>query len=289
MTVRPIEEFLLLEPRTGGIPLDAQRLAVSAQGRIEEARAFMVATVAKEFAQKHRDRLNADLASRIEFLRQGFFYEQKELVEARSLWSKRRRDGHPSAEREIARIRDLQRAWEMRSQDAEQTVLREPALIGVGPVAFLAHVLVRPAASDEESMRYDAEVERVAMELVMAHERALGARVHDVHTPELSLQAGLNTPHPGFDVLSHRSDGARRCIEIKGRARQGNIYISTNEWAAAANRREDYWLYVVFDCASASPRLIAVQDPFRKLVEKASGFELNAADILTAGEHLPLH
>ena len=112
MTVRPIEEFLLLEPRTGGMPLDAQRLAVSAQGRIEEARAFMVATVAKEFAQKHRDRLNADLASRIEFLRQGFFYEQKELVEARSVWSKRRRDGHPLAEREIARIRDLQRAWE---------------------------------------------------------------------------------------------------------------------------------------------------------------------------------
>ena len=190
MTVRPIEEFLLLEPRTGGLPLDAQRLAVSAQGRIEEARAFMVATVAKEFAQKHRDRLNADLASRIEFLRQGFFYEQKELVEARTVWSKRRREGHPSAEREIARIRDLQRAWETRSQDAEQTVLREPALIGVGPVEFLAHVLVRPAANDEESMRYDAEVERVAMELVMAHERALGARVQDVHSPELSLLAG---------------------------------------------------------------------------------------------------
>ena len=31
----------------------------------------------------------------------------------------------------------------MVSQDAEQTVLREPALIGVGPVDFLAHVLVR--------------------------------------------------------------------------------------------------------------------------------------------------
>lgn len=289
MTVRPTEEFLLLEPRTGGMPLDAQRLAVSAQGHIEEARAFMVATVAKDFAQKHRDRLNADLASRIEFLRQGFFYEQKELVEARSLWSKRRRDGHPLAEREIARIRDLQRAWEMRSQDAEQTVLREPALIGVGPVEFLAHVLVRPAANNEESMRYDAEVERVAMELVMAHERALGARVHDVHTPELSLQAGLNTSHPGFDVLSHRSEGVRRCIEIKGRARQGNIHISTNEWAAAANRREEYWLYVVFDCASASPRLVAVQDPFQKLVEKAAGFELNAADILAAGEHLALN
>lgn len=286
MTVRAIEEFLLLEPRTGGLPLDAQRLAVSAQGRIEEARAFMVATVAKEIAQKHRDRLNADLASRIEFLRQGFFYEQKELVQARTVWSKRRNEGHPSAEREVARIRDLQRAWETRAQDAEQTVLREPALIGVGPVEFLAHVLVRPAANDEESMHYDAEVERVAMELVMAHERALGARVLDVHTPELSLLAGLNTPWPGFDVLSHRPDGKRRCIEIKGRARLGNIHISTNEWAAAANRREEYWLYAVFDCASAAPRMVAVQDPFAKLVEKAAGFDLNANDILAAGEHL---
>ncbi len=27
-------------------------------------------------------------------------------------------------------------------------------------------------------------------------------------------------------------------------------------------------------------------EPFRKLVEKASGFELAAADILAAGEHL---
>ncbi|MBP7275758.1 MAG: DUF3883 domain-containing protein, partial [Kiritimatiellae bacterium] len=286
MTVRPIEEFLLLEPRTGGLPLDAQRLAVSAQGRIEEARAFMVATVAKEFAQKHRDRLNADLAGRIEFLRQGFFYEQKELVEARTVWSKRRREGHPSAEREIERIRDLQRAWERRAQDAEQTVLREPALIGVGPVEFLAHLLARPAASDEESLRYDAEVERVAMELVMAHERALGARVQDVHSPELALQAGLNTPWPGFDVLSHRPDGKRRCIEIKGRARLGNVHISTNEWAAAANRRAEYWLYAVFECASASPRLVAVQDPFAKLVEKAAGFELEAADILAAGEQV---
>lgn len=286
MTVRPIEEFLLLEPRKGGLPLDAQRLAVSAQGRIEEARAFMVATVAKQFAQRHRDRLNADLASRIEFLRQGFFYEQKELVESRTVWSKRRREGHPLAEREIARIRDLQRAWESRAHDAEQTVLREPALIGVGPVEFMAHVLVRPAANDEESMRYDAEVERVAMELVMAHERSLGARVQDVHSPELALQAGMNTAWPGFDVLSHRPDGKRRCIEIKGRARLGNVHISTNEWAAAANRREEYWLYAVFECGSAAPRLVAVQDPFAKLVEKAAGFELDANDILAVGEQV---
>lgn len=72
----------------------------------------------------------------------------------------------------------------------------------------------------------------------------------------------------------------------RGRARLGNVHISTNEWAAAANRRGEYWLYAVFECASAAPRLVAVQDPFAKLVEKAAGFEPEAADILAAGEQV---
>lgn len=286
LTVRPIEEFLLLEPRKGGMPLDAQRLAVSAEGRIEEAKGYLVANVAKKMAQCHRDKLNADLDTRISFLRQGGFYEQKELVEARSLWTRRRRDGDPKAEREIERIKEAQRQWEKRLEEAEQTILREPALIGVGPVKFLAHILVRPASSDEDSMRYDQQVEMVAMELVTAHERALGARLVDVHTPELALAAGLTTAWPGFDLLSYRPNGERRCIEVKGRAAVGNIHISANEWASAANRRRDYWLYAVFKCASATPQMIAVQDPFSKLVERTAGFELNSNDIFSAGELL---
>lgn len=284
LEVRPVEEFLILEPRKGGLPSDAQRLAVSAAGRIEEAKAYLIGTVARELSRKHRNQLNLDLAERIEFVRQGFFFEQKQLVEARSLWSKRRRDGHPSAEREIERIREQQRAWEARFKEAEETILREPALIGVGPVEFIAHVLVRPAGEGESSLHLDEEVERIAMEVAMAHERALGATVHDVHTPELALKAGLNTPWPGFDVLSIRPDGSKRCIEVKGSAKRSNIHISPNEWAAAANRRSEYWLYTVFDCASAIPQLIAVQDPFSKLIERADGFELDAKQILSVGE-----
>lgn len=287
MEARPIEEFLLLEPRDGGLPLDAQRLAISAQGRVEEARGFLISSVAKNLVQRQRDVMNKDLASRIEFLRKGFLFEQKQLVEARALWTKRRRDAHPSAEKEISRIKALQQAWDARLREGEQTLLSEPALVGVGPVEFLAHVLVRPASSDEESLRYDKEIERIAMEHVMAHERALGAIVQDVHTPELSLKAGLTTPWPGFDILSHRPDGSRRCIEIKGRAKVGNVHISPTEWAAAANRRDEFWLYAVFHCASASPRMVAVQDPFAKLIEKASGFELSSDDIIASGEHLP--
>ena len=41
-----------------------------------------------------------------------------------------------------------------------------------------------------------------------------------------------------------------------------------NEWVAACNLRERYWLYVVFNCASPHPRLLRIQDPFGKLIVK---------------------
>ena len=34
----------------------------------------------------------------------------------------------------------------------------------------------------------------------------------------------------------------------------------------ACHLAEQYWLYVVFDCASATPQLMRVQDPFNRLL-----------------------
>ena len=42
--------------------------------------------------------------------------------------------------------------------------------------------------------------------------------------------------------------------------------MSENEWAKACNLRDEYWLYVVFDCATPHPRLVRVRDPFAKLL-----------------------
>ena len=53
---------------------------------------------------------------------------------------------------------------------------------------------------------------------------------------------------------------------MKGRRAIGDVQLSENEWARAANLRDRYWLYVVYDCASASPRLLRIQDPFSKLL-----------------------
>ena len=46
----------------------------------------------------------------------------------------------------------------------------------------------------------------------------------------------------------------------------GHVEMSENEWAKACNLRDEYWLYVVFDCATPHPRLVRVRDPFAKLL-----------------------
>ena len=83
--------------------------------------------------------------------------------------------------------------------------------------------------------------------------------------PAQARRAGL-ADWPGFDLLSTRAAGERRCIEVKGRAGTGSVEVSDNEWAKACNLRDQYWLYVVYDCATPRPRLHRVRDPFAKLL-----------------------
>jgi len=103
------------------------------------------------------------------------------------------------------------------------------------------------------------------MNLVCAFEEAGGGSVKLVHTPERARAASL-PDHPGFDILSIRPGGVRRCIEVKGLAGIGEIQVTDNEWARACNLREDYWLYVVYNCATSTPQMVRVQDPFDKLL-----------------------
>ena len=94
--------------------------------------------------------------------------------------------------------------------------------------------------------------------------------VNDVSRADLARRAGLGD-WPGFDLHSRRPDGTERCIEVKGRAGIGEIGLTGNEWPQACNLRDRYWLYVVFECASAYPRLLRAPDPFAKLLARAKG------------------
>jgi hypothetical protein len=264
----PVEHLLLLKGGRG-LPASAQRLAASAPKILDHARSYLVERVARSLASHHCDRLFATLPERESFIRRGFDFREVELAAARAKQGDKARAGNLGAQKALADVRLQQRQLAERRETAVAVLHREPELISPRRVEFLAHALVVPSSDPIDREQYEANTEAVAMALAWAFEESEGAIVKDVHTPELALAAGLPA-NPGFDLWSIRPDG-RRCIEVKGRARIGEIEVSANEWAKACNLRDNYWFYVVYDCATPNPRMVRVQDPFTTLLAKAKG------------------
>lgn len=274
----PVEQLLLLKGGQG-LPPAAQRLAATAERLKDQAAAFMTERVARDLALARRNELLETLPEREQFIQRGFNFQETELAAARVKQSEKARAGNSAATKALNEIKEQQRSLAERRATALSTLRREPELIAPGDLKFVAHALIVPSLNKEDLARHDAEVERIAMDFVRAHEEAEGAVVHDVHTPELARAAGL-TDNPGFDLLAVYPSGdprGRRAIEVKGRANTGDVEVSSNEWARAANLRDGYWLYVVYGCASPAPRLARVQDPFGSLLAKAKGSVLISA------------
>jgi superfamily II DNA or RNA helicase/transcriptional regulator with XRE-family HTH domain len=315
ITQCPVEHLLLLKGGHG-LPPEAQRLAMVAEKLKEQAIAYAGESVARALASQRRQALLATLPQRQEFIRRGFAYQEAELAAARVKQAEKARtslsaSGTPKAINSEPRqseprqseprpsgsgattlaakalndIKDQQKSLAQRRAMALASLHREPDLIAPGNITFLAHALVVPSTDAEDVKRHDAEVEKIAMDLARLFEEAAGAVVKDVHTPELSRAAGLSDD-PGFDLLSIRGmaggslpngRGSEKAIEVKGRAGTGDVEVSANEWARAANLRDGYWLYVVYDCATPAPRLMRVRDPFGRLLAKAKGSVLISA------------
>ena len=162
------------------------------------------------------------------------------------------------------------------------SIIAQLQAIGVGQSA----AIVRPAWNDAVLIKriLDAGAQNLLVPYVQTVEEARAAVVKDVSKARLALACGL-TECPGFDLLSKGPGAAERAIEVKGRAGIGDIELTENEWAKACNLREKYWLYVVFDCGTPTPRLVRVQDPFRKLVANAKGgVIIDEREIFLAGE-----
>lgn len=280
-------EHLLLLKGGRGLASAAQRLAANAGRLKEQASAFLLERIARDMALKRRASLVESIPEREQFVRRGFDFHETELAAARVLQSEKARTGNAAASKALAEIKEQQRSLAARRDRAIATIQREPDLISAGDISFIAHALIVPSQNEEDLARHDAEVERIAMDVAKAYEEAAGAKVFDVHTPELARAAGL-TDNPGFDLLAvypPNDPRGRRAIEVKGRAQSGDVEISANEWARAANIRDGYWLHVVYDCATAAPRLERVQDPFNNLLAKAKGsFLISPTEIHSASE-----
>lgn len=103
----------------------------------------------------------------------------------------------------------------------------------------------------------DPEIERIAVQAVIAHEEAEGRVVESVESDNRGFDLISRRPHPedprtAIDV---------RFIEVKGRSHVGEIALTSNEYRTAQRMRNDYWLYVVFHCASPNPSINILRDP----------------------------
>jgi Domain of unknown function (DUF3883) len=116
-------------------------------------------------------------------------------------------------------------------------------------------------------MKNDPEVEALAMEWVLNHERQRGWEPEDVSQKH---------DGSGFDIRSvgpinpETGIAPVRRIEVKGRA-QGNqeVSLTSNEWRKAQQLGDSYWLYVVWGCKTPEPELLKIQNPAKVLVGDA--------------------
>ena len=158
--------------------------------------------------------------------------------------------------------------------------------IRTGDFRFIAHALAVPASEPAEAEHYDQHIEEIAVGIALAWEKERNAVVQDVSKPQLARLAGF-PDWPGFDLLSTSSAGAARCIEVKGRAGRTGIQMEANEWKQACHLGERYWLYAVFGCATSSPELIRVCDPFAKLLthqRSNTAYTISATELFAAAE-----
>jgi len=116
-------------------------------------------------------------------------------------------------------------------------------------------------------MRNDPEVEAFAMQWVMDYERKRGWQPEDV---------SQKRDGSGFDIRSVEVTNSDteipevRRIEVKGRAQLNqDVSLTVNEWRKAQQLGDSYWLYVVWGCKTANPRLLTIQNPAKKLMGNA--------------------
>jgi hypothetical protein len=226
--------------------------------------------------QQTRLKMQADTAARADDLTRGYDLIAGDLAQTRSEASRRAREGDSAAQAEFENIREQQRLLE---EEKAKTLLQEQRrsdLLEITKMERIAVGLVVPDPSPEVQEQYDRNIEEMAMRIARNFEvDRYKARVFDVSSPHLAR---------GYDLESHRANGERIVIEVKGRAGRGPVQLTENEWPTAANVRERYWLYVVVDCIT-NPVLFRVQDPaFKLAVKTRQSFTINIGDIIREAE-----
>ena len=170
----PVERLLLLLHGAEGYAPSRVPLAGRAREMIRAAADYAGEAVAEQFADAHRQRLRAELPSRVEFVSRGFDFQAAELAASRARLTAQGRAGVPAAQTELTRVKERQRNLTASRTRRLAELHEEADSVRTGDVEFLLHALIVPADDPKEMARYDAEVEAVAVRVATAYEEASG-------------------------------------------------------------------------------------------------------------------
>jgi hypothetical protein len=159
------------------------------------------------------------------------------------------------------RADDLEDRLRRRMEELEQERRlspQAPVVIGgalVIPSGLLARLKGERAADPGMFARETAEVERLAMEAVMAKERHRGREPVDVSQSKC-----------GYDIESkHPDNGKLFFIEVKGRiAGAPTVTITRNEILTAFNKPEEFILAIVEVAEGSAREPIYLRRPFQR-------------------------
>ena len=280
-----IEPLLLLhsgaQVAPGAVPLASRSVGMRA-----DADRFLKRLAETRIAEERRNALRTELPERCLLLAAGFDLQAAELADRRTQLAQALAKNDDADADDLDAVKQAQRTLAAERTEAFAALQTAPERIALGEVRFLLHALAVPAAASDEVERYNERIEEMAVRIASAWERQRGAQVQDVSKPALARAAGLSN-WPGFDLLCTLPDGSQRCIEVKGRAGQSAVQMEANEWKQACNLGDSYWLYVVFDCATPSPELVRVRNPFHRLLANSRGIEaysIPARSLIEAAE-----
>ncbi|AKT42527.1 protein NO VEIN domain-containing protein [Chondromyces crocatus] len=154
----------------------------------------------------------------------------------------------------------------------------------IGDVQHLGRAWVLPHPDREAPniapMVSDPVIEKIAVQVAIDHERALGWVVESVENENRGYDLLSKRPHPSEPGVFVQA----RFIEVKGRSGTGEVALTANEYRTAQRLGDDYHLYVVFDCAT-TPKLNTIQNPAKlgwEPVVKVEHYHVTAKAILEA-------
>lgn len=172
---------------------------------------------------------------------------------------------------------DQKKRYEMDLKELKESIEREKCLTMSTP-QFIGAIRVIPHPQFKEiEPTTDSEIEARGMAIAMEYERNAGRSPEDVSNENI-----------GYDIRSVDRDGNIRYIEVKARARVGDVALTQNEWFKAQRFGKDYYLYVIFNAGTDKPELYIISNPAENLQPEQKieivRYSIRKEDVVSKGE-----